>query len=77
MQTGLWDNLTEVRIYGTPEAARIADELFKWVTANPAGTTDPALAGDYERLTSKFVQQIRRDLGVDPSQPLEEIAIPE
>ena len=64
----LWAQLTEVRIYGSPEAARIAEALYEWIRTDIFGGKEPDHEGGYDRLEAEFVQQIRRDLGVEPSQ---------
>jgi hypothetical protein len=64
----LWTRLTTVNVYGTPEAARIAEAMYDWLSAEMFGNKAEDHEGAYIRLSAAFVKQIRRDLGVDPSQ---------
>jgi hypothetical protein len=68
----LWARLTEVRIYGSAEAARVGEALYYWISADMFGGKEADHEGGYDRLEAKFVQQIRRDLGVDQSQAVEQ-----
>jgi hypothetical protein len=57
---------TTVNVYGKPEAARIAEAMYAWLSAGVYGNKAEDHEGGYIRLSAAFVKQIRRDLGVDP-----------
>jgi hypothetical protein len=66
--SGLGARLATVKIYGSPEAARIADALYEWHRVEMFGSKDErndSHRGGYQRLSDAFVGQIRYDLSVD------------
>lgn len=65
----LWHHLTSVKVYGTPEATRIAEALYQWLYTEHFGSSSKTAdhAGGFDRLTDEFVQQMRTDLGIDSS----------
>ncbi|TCM42728.1 hypothetical protein [Kribbella sp. VKM Ac-2568] len=53
-------------VYGTPEATRITEAMYAWLSAGMRGDKPDDHEGGHIRLSAAFVKQIRRDLGVDP-----------
>jgi hypothetical protein len=65
---GLWGHLTTVKIYGTPEAVRLAESLYEWLRIDMFGSSSTKAkdhASGYDQLSGEFVEQIRRDLGIE------------
>jgi hypothetical protein len=43
---GLWAQVTVVRIYGSPEAARIAEAIYEWIRADISAARSPTTKAD-------------------------------